>query len=186
MQRRRVGASGLEVSRIGLGTMTWGESTPLDTATAQLSAFVEAGGTLVETADGYGDGAAQQVLGEVLAAAVSREQLVIAGTTDVHGWLRGWDYFANAPDSSRGLTRVATILDSVARTGRVVVAEEGQGFAGFGSEVLSQLAEHGLPQLRATRVAAAPHAIPSARPLEELALPTASSIVRATLELIDV
>lgn len=78
------------------------------------------------------------------------------------------------------------IVDSVARTGRVVVAEEGQGFAGFGSEVLSQLAEHGLPQLRATRVSAAPHAIPSARPLEELALPTASSIVRAALELIDV
>jgi len=89
VQRRRVGASGLEVSRIGLGTMTWGESTPLDTATAQLSAFVEAGGTLVETADGYGDGAAQQVLGEVLAAAVSREQLVIAGRSTLPGGALG-------------------------------------------------------------------------------------------------
>ena len=67
MQRRRVGSSGLEVSRIGLGTMTWGESTEAEVATAQLAAFVEAGGTLVETADGYGDGSAQQVLGEVLA-----------------------------------------------------------------------------------------------------------------------
>ena len=68
MQRRRVGSSGLEVSRIGLGTMTLGRRAPtLDEAAAQLAAFVEAGGTLVETADGYGDGAAQQVLGEVLA-----------------------------------------------------------------------------------------------------------------------
>jgi aryl-alcohol dehydrogenase-like predicted oxidoreductase len=79
VERRRVGSSGLEVSRIGLGTMTWGDSTDIDTATAQLTTFVDAGGTLVETADGYGDGAAQQVLGEVMAASVPREYLVIAG-----------------------------------------------------------------------------------------------------------
>ncbi|HVH23533.1 MAG TPA: aldo/keto reductase, partial [Pseudonocardia sp.] len=85
MQRRRVGSSGLEVSRIGLGTMTWGESTEVDVATAQLSAFVDAGGTLVETADGYGDGAAQQVLGEVLAGTVPREYLVIAGRSTLPG-----------------------------------------------------------------------------------------------------
>lgn len=59
--------------------MTWGDGTDVDAATAQLTAFVDAGGTLVETADGYGDGAAQQVLGEVMAASVPREHLVIAG-----------------------------------------------------------------------------------------------------------
>ena len=79
MQRRQVGTSGLEVSRIGLGTMTWGDGTDTDAATAQLTAFVDAGGTLVETADGYGDGAAQQMLGEVLAASVPRDGLVLAG-----------------------------------------------------------------------------------------------------------
>ncbi len=53
--------------------------------------------------------------------------LVIAGTTDVHGWLRGWDYFTNAPDSTRGLTRVATILDSLraADPDRVVLVDAG-------------------------------------------------------------
>ncbi len=85
MQRRRVGASGLEVSRLGLGTLTWGEDTDVDGATAQLTSFVEAGGTLVETADGYGDGAAQQVLGDVLAASVAREHLVIAGRATLPG-----------------------------------------------------------------------------------------------------
>lgn len=79
MRRRRVGGSGLEVSRLGLGTMSWGDGTDADGATAQLTAFVDAGGTLVETADGYGDGAAQEVLAAVLAASVPREYVVIAG-----------------------------------------------------------------------------------------------------------
>src|SRR5512142_2648851 len=39
--------------------------------------------------------------------------LVVAATTDVHGRLRGWDYYANAPETVRGLTRAATIVDSV-------------------------------------------------------------------------
>lgn len=53
--------------------------------------------------------------------------LVVAATTDVHGALRGWDYFADAPDSTRGLTRVATILDSLraADPGRVVLVDAG-------------------------------------------------------------
>jgi len=74
-----VGGSGLEVSRLGLGTMTWGDGTDVDGATALLTAFVDAGGTLVETADGYGDGAAQEILAAVLATAVPREHVVIAG-----------------------------------------------------------------------------------------------------------
>jgi aryl-alcohol dehydrogenase-like predicted oxidoreductase len=79
VQRRNVGASGLQVSRIGLGTMTWGEDTDADTAGEQLLAFVEAGGTLVETADVYGDGTAQGVLGGHLASGlVEREDLVVA------------------------------------------------------------------------------------------------------------
>ena len=88
MQRRRVGSSGLEVSRIGLGTMTWGAGegdTDVEGATEQLTAFVDAGGTLVETSDGYGDGAAQAVLGEVMGASVPREYLVIAGRGGLPG-----------------------------------------------------------------------------------------------------
>jgi aryl-alcohol dehydrogenase-like predicted oxidoreductase len=78
VRRRRVGDSGLEVTQIGLGTMTWGSATDLDTATEQLIAFVEAGGTLVESAESYGDGAAEEVLGEILATTVRREDLVLA------------------------------------------------------------------------------------------------------------
>jgi len=39
--------------------------------------------------------------------------LIVAATTDVHGYIRGWDYYANAPDSLRGLARAATIIDSL-------------------------------------------------------------------------
>ena len=62
--------------------MTWGETTDTDGAAAQLSAFVDAGGTLVETADGYGDGAAQEVLAKVLATSVPREYVVLAAARD--------------------------------------------------------------------------------------------------------
>ena len=56
MQQRSLGSTGLSVSRLGLGTMTWGRDTDEHEARAQLVAFVEAGGTLVDTAAGYTDG----------------------------------------------------------------------------------------------------------------------------------
>jgi 2',3'-cyclic-nucleotide 2'-phosphodiesterase/3'-nucleotidase len=54
-------------------------------------------------------------------------RLVVATTTDVHGRLRGWDYELNRPDSVRGLTREATIFDSVraANPGRVLLIDAG-------------------------------------------------------------
>jgi 2',3'-cyclic-nucleotide 2'-phosphodiesterase/3'-nucleotidase len=39
--------------------------------------------------------------------------LIIAATTDIHGRVRGWDYYLNGPDTLRGLSRVATIIDSL-------------------------------------------------------------------------
>src|SRR5947209_4141044 len=41
--------------------------------------------------------------------------IVVAATTDVHGYLRGWDYYSNTPDTLRGLTRAATVIDSLRR-----------------------------------------------------------------------
>ncbi len=56
-----------------------------------------------------------------------RVEIIVASTTDVHGRLRGWDYFRDAPDSARGLTRAATIVDSLrsAHPGRVVLLDAG-------------------------------------------------------------
>ena len=59
--------------------------------------------------------------------APSTVDLVVAATTDVHGRLRGWDYYADAPDSARGLARAATIVDSVraSNPGRVILLDAG-------------------------------------------------------------
>src|SRR5690606_34154441 len=78
MRRRRLGASGLAVSRLGLGTMTWGRDTDADDAAAQLKTFVDAGGNLLDTADVYGDGNAESVIGSLLNSVVPRDELVIA------------------------------------------------------------------------------------------------------------
>ena len=53
--------------------------------------------------------------------------LVIATTTDVHGRLRAWDYYLNQQEAVRGLSRAATIVDSVraANPGRVILLDAG-------------------------------------------------------------
>ncbi len=73
-----MGRSGLKVSHLGLGTATWGQETDADEAAAQLVSFHDAGGTLVDTAASYGFGAAEQILGSLLADVVPRSDLVIA------------------------------------------------------------------------------------------------------------
>ncbi|MBW7934435.1 MAG: hypothetical protein H3C62_12690, partial [Gemmatimonadaceae bacterium] len=53
--------------------------------------------------------------------------LVVAASTDVHGRLRAWDYFADTAESTRGLARLATAVDSLrtANPGRVVLVDAG-------------------------------------------------------------
>ncbi|WP_055482085.1 aldo/keto reductase [Sphaerimonospora mesophila] len=78
MDQRLVGRSGLSVSRIGLGTMTWARDTSAEEATAQLTAFADAGGTLIDTADVYGEGDAERLIGTLIRDVVPRSDLVIA------------------------------------------------------------------------------------------------------------
>ncbi|MFF7141868.1 MULTISPECIES: aldo/keto reductase [Streptomyces] len=78
MEQRHLGRTGLRVSRIGLGTLTWGRDTDEHDAAEQLKVFWEAGGTLVDTADVYGDGKAEHVLGRLLDRVVPRRDLVVS------------------------------------------------------------------------------------------------------------
>ena len=78
MQQRRVGSTGLKVSRLGLGTMTWGRDTDEHEARDQLVSFVEAGGTLLDTAAGYGNGDSERVIGSLLGDVVPRDEVVLA------------------------------------------------------------------------------------------------------------
>ncbi|ROT29616.1 aldo/keto reductase [Micromonospora sp. HM5-17] len=78
MQQRPLGRSGLAVSRLALGTMTWGRDTDADDAAAQLKSYLDAGGNLIDTADVYSDGDAEAVIGSLLGTLVPRDDVLIS------------------------------------------------------------------------------------------------------------
>lgn len=78
MEQRYVGRSGLSVSRLGLGTMTWGRDTDAEDAAAQLRTFAEAGGNLIDTADVYTGGDAERLVGRLIRDTMPRSEVVIS------------------------------------------------------------------------------------------------------------
>ena len=68
MELRLLGSSGCSVSRLTLGTMTFGRESTEEVAFQQLDAFVEAGGNLLDTADVYSSGVSEEIVGRWLAA----------------------------------------------------------------------------------------------------------------------
>ena len=103
MEERTLGGTGLRVSTLGLGTLTWARDTDEHTATELLRDFVEAGGTLVDTAASYGDGAAEALLGALLGTVVAREDVVLCTKGGVRRTRNG-----PVVDASRG-----ALLDSL-------------------------------------------------------------------------
>ena len=78
MEKRRAGASGLALSRLGLGTMTWGRDTDEIEAADQCRAFLDAGGNFIDTAATYGDGDSERVIGGLIGTLFNRDDVVIA------------------------------------------------------------------------------------------------------------
>jgi aryl-alcohol dehydrogenase (NADP+) len=69
MKYRQLGNSGLLVSNLALGTMNFGTGeTPEEEAFAQLDAFLDAGGNLIDTADVYNGGVAEETVGRWFSA----------------------------------------------------------------------------------------------------------------------
>src|ERR1043165_6102575 len=89
MEQRHLGRTGLRVSRLGLGTMTWGKDTDEHEARDQLVAFTEAGGTPIDTAAGYTDGRSEELVGSVVGDVVRRDDVVLATKAGI--WRRGGD-----------------------------------------------------------------------------------------------
>ena len=80
MEYRTLGHSGTIVSTYCLGTMTFGKETDEAGSHEQLDTFLEAGGTLVDTADVYTSGASEEIVGRWLATrpADVRDRVVLA------------------------------------------------------------------------------------------------------------
>ena len=98
MKYRYLGRSGLNVSRLCLGTMTFGNAQwgcDQETSSAIVRTFIEGGGNFIDTADGYSGGESEKMLGVALKDH-NRDQLVIA--------TKCW-FPSDAAVTSRGLSR---------------------------------------------------------------------------------
>jgi aryl-alcohol dehydrogenase-like predicted oxidoreductase len=81
MQYRLFGRSGLRVSQLCLGTMTFGEgwgnfSAGKEESQRIFHAFVDAGGNFIDTANGYMDGQSEELVGQLISS--MRDRIVLA------------------------------------------------------------------------------------------------------------
>ncbi len=107
---RNLGATGLQVSALGLGTMQWGWRLDKATSFEVMDAFLEAGGNFLDTANIYsawvptlGPGSSEEIIGEWLQDRKRRHQVVLA--TKVRGKM-------SAQPNDEGLSR-KHILEAV-------------------------------------------------------------------------
>jgi aryl-alcohol dehydrogenase-like predicted oxidoreductase len=92
MQKRKLGTSGIEVSLVGLGTNNFGGRMDLDASRRVIHKALDAGITLIDTADAYGNrGGSEEIIGKVLGP--RRKDIVLATkfglAMDDAGKLRG-------------------------------------------------------------------------------------------------
>jgi aryl-alcohol dehydrogenase-like predicted oxidoreductase len=97
MEYVRLGRSGLQVSRICLGTMTFGAGADEGMSFELMDRFMELGGTFLDTADQYTTGVSEQIVGRWIAERGVRDQVVLA--TKVHSPM------GDGPNE-RGLSRI--------------------------------------------------------------------------------
>ena len=80
MRYKLLGKSGLRVSELGLGTMTfgedWGWGASKEVSRKIFDAFVEAGGSFIDTAINYTNGTSEKFVGEFIAG--DRDRFVVA------------------------------------------------------------------------------------------------------------
>ena len=106
-----VGNSGLEISRLGLGTMTWGRDTDTHEAADQARAYIEAGGNFLDSANQYGNGDSERVIGGLIGTLFRREDVVISTKAGI-----SYESSALKSDASRP-TLMSALDQSLARLG---------------------------------------------------------------------
>jgi aryl-alcohol dehydrogenase-like predicted oxidoreductase len=76
LQNRRLGRAGVVVSELALGTMTFGRELDESSSADLIDLFLERGGNLIDTADRYGDGESEAILGRALRT--RRDDVILA------------------------------------------------------------------------------------------------------------
>jgi aryl-alcohol dehydrogenase-like predicted oxidoreductase len=145
VKHRRLGQTGLRVSELCLGAMTFGAATPADQARAIFERYVERGGNFIDTAVNYAAGASEEIVGQL--AAHERDRLVIAtkytapirrddpnsGGNHAKSLRQAIDlslrrlrtdyidlYWVHAWDQSTALEELVAILDDAVRAGKIL------------------------------------------------------------------
>lgn len=112
MELKQCGHSGLYLSALGLGTLTWGRDTDGPEAHDMLKTFVDAGGNLVECSPTHGEGIAVDVLSEALST-VGRHRVALAWRGAVRRAGEGaWVSAAGRGDLLRSLDDALARLDT--------------------------------------------------------------------------
>jgi aryl-alcohol dehydrogenase-like predicted oxidoreductase len=111
MQKRKLGTSGIEVSLVGLGTNNFGVRMDLEASRLVIHKALDAGITLIDTADSYGNrGGSEEIIGKVLGA--RRKDVVLATkfglAMDDAGKLRGASRFYITQAVEASLRRLKT------------------------------------------------------------------------------
>jgi aryl-alcohol dehydrogenase-like predicted oxidoreductase len=148
MNPRSLGRTGLPVSPIALGTMNFGVSTPPAEAHRIVARAREAGVTLFDCANKYGNGLSEEILGAAIAAGGRRDRVLIAskvamdyGKDDPHPFRKGisrrtiiqeceaslrrlgtdWIdvYYLHRPDPGTAIDESLRALDDLIRQGKV-------------------------------------------------------------------
>ncbi len=77
MEYRRLGRTGVKISPLCLGTWNYGDSTPEDESVAMIRRALEAGINIIDTADVYGQGESERIVGKALSGGL-RDSVVLA------------------------------------------------------------------------------------------------------------
>jgi aryl-alcohol dehydrogenase-like predicted oxidoreductase len=80
MEFRRMGHTGTAVSHLCLGTMTFGDESDEAASFAMMDAYAAAGGTFLDTADVYTQGASEEIVGRWLKARPTRARRMVVTT----------------------------------------------------------------------------------------------------------
>ncbi|MFD3488667.1 aldo/keto reductase [Streptomyces sp. NPDC058665] len=86
METRQLGSSGPAVSRFAFGAMTFGGDTDEAAAHEMLDVYADAGGTLIDTADNYGSGTSERIVGRWLSSRPGVRERVLLATKGRFGY----------------------------------------------------------------------------------------------------